>query len=122
MNTRHLLLAAALAGGLLSTAAVSQASVVVTDIVTGASYSAPVPLKVVSPQNLPRRYMNETIRLALTIDETGRPHNITLLSGRDPKLVRNLLPAVEQWQFKPAMKDGRAVPAEVVLPLEVVEA
>jgi TonB family protein len=122
MNTRRLLLAAALAGGLLSTAAVSQASVVVTDIVTDASFRAPVPVKVVSPQNLPRRYMNETIRLSLTIDETGKPHNVTLLSDRDPKLARNLLPAVEQWQFKPAMKDGRAFPAEVVLPLEVVEA
>ncbi|MFZ5495967.1 MAG: TonB family protein [Verrucomicrobiota bacterium] len=119
---RPLLLAAAFAGGLLSPAAVSRASVVVSDLATGSAFRAPVPVKVVSPAGLPRRYQNEVIRLSLTIDEQGRPSNVALLTGRDPALVERLLPAVSQWRFQPAMRDGRPVSTRVVLPIEVVEA
>lgn len=123
MNSKNILFAATLAGGLLSSAVVASASVVVDSAVMAesAAYSAPAPMKVVSPTGISRRYKGETIRLSLTIDADGQPHNISLLSGRDPNLVRQLLPAVAQWQFAPAMKNGKAVPAAVVLPIELVD-
>ena len=35
--------------------------------------------------------------------------------------LTHLLPAVAQWKFTPAMKNGRAVSADVVLPIELVD-
>lgn len=123
MNSKNILLAATLAGGLLSSALVASASVVVDAAVlsdTG-SYSAPAPLKVVNPTGIARRYQGETIRLSLTINEAGQPQNINLLSARDPHLVRHLLPVIAKWQFTPATRNGRAVPADIVLPIQLVD-
>jgi protein TonB len=122
MNHKNILRTAVLAAGLLSASIASAAlavdSVVATD---AASYSAPAPLTIVAPSGIPRRFQNETSRLSLTIDESGRPRNIELLSARDAALVRHLLPAVAQWRFSPAMKNGRAVATNVVLPIELVD-
>lgn len=121
MNSKNILLAA-LVGGLLSASALSAAVVIDPVAMTGgASYSAPTPVKIVSPTGIARRFQAETIRLTLTIDETGQPHNINLLSARDPNLIRNLLPAVAQWKFTPAMKNGQPVSADVVLPIQLVD-
>jgi TonB family protein len=123
MNSKNILLAATLAGGLLSSAVVASASVVVdaAAMVERTSYSAPAPVKVVNPTGIARRYQGETIRLSLTVDEAGQPHNINLLTGRDPHLVRHLLPAVAKWQFAPAKKNGQAVTADIVLPIQLVD-
>lgn len=122
MNSKNILLVAALVGGLLSASVAS--AVVVIDPVTmtgSAEYSAPAPLKIVNPTGIARRFQGETIRLSLTVDAAGQPHNISLLSGNDPHLVRHLLPVVAQWQFAPAKKNGQAVSADIVLPIQLVE-
>lgn len=122
MNLKTILFAATVTAGLLATSAVAHAAVVVSEIATdNSAFSAPVPAKIVSPTELPRQYQNKTIRLSLTVDETGRPHNITVLSERDQKLTSRMRSAVSQWKFTPAMKDGRPVAVDVVLPLEVVD-
>lgn len=121
MTLKKILLAATATAGLLSTAAVSHGSVVVSEIVTDSTaFSAPAPAKVVSPTDLPRRFENKTIRLSLTVDETGRPHNIMVVSDRDRKLAERIRSAVSQWEFTPAMKHGQPVAVDVVLPLQVV--
>ncbi len=96
MNFKNLLLVATTAGGLLAASALSA-------------------------MNIPRDYQDATIRISLLVDEQGRAHYVDLLDGRDPRLVRHLLPVIAQWQFKPAMKDGRPVAVNVVLPLHLVE-
>ena len=122
MNPKKFLLAATLAGGLLSVSVLS-ATVIIEPVGMNevSSYSAPAPAKIVNPTGILRRYQGETIRLSLTIDETGMPHNISLLSERDPQLVKYLLPAVAQWKFTPAMKNGRPVAANIVLPIQMVD-
>lgn len=122
MNFKNILLAASVIGGLLSASSLS-ATVIVdqaasTDL---AVYTAPVPVKIVTPTGITRRYAGETIRLGLIVDATGHPKDIRFLSGRDPNLVRNLLPAVAQWQFTPAKKNGQPVSAHVELPLKLVD-
>lgn len=120
MNAQRVLLAALLISG-LSTAA--RASVVVSDVVTDRTgFTAPAPAMVVAPEALPSRYRDETVQLSLTIDEAGRPQNIGLARGNDPQLARRLFPAVAQWQFKPALRNGVPVSAKVVLPLRLVAA
>lgn len=122
MNLKKILLAATVTAGLLSTAAVSHGSVVVSEIITErTAFTAPAPAKVVSPTDLPRRYQNKTIRLSLTVDEAGRPHNIAVVSDRDRKLSERIRSAVSQWKFTPAMKHGRPVSVDVLLPLQVVD-
>ena len=121
MNFKNILFATVLTGGLLSATVASASITAEPASAAGNSYTAPVPLKIVAPAGIARRFQGETIRLSLTIDETGRPKNISLLSGRDTNLERNLLPAVAQWQFSPATKNGHPVLVDVVLPLELVE-
>lgn len=122
MNLQKILFAATVTAGLLSASVVSSASVVVSEIATApAEYTAPAPLKVVMPVDIPRRYQNETVRLSLTVDETGRAHNVALLTGHDPVLVKRLLPVVARWEFKPATRYGEPVSADVVLPLQLID-
>jgi protein TonB len=122
MNAKRILLAATVAGGLLSAASLPATVIIDPSPQAGrVEYTAPAPMKIVSPTGLLRRYQGETIRLSLTVDATGQPHNISLLSGRDPYLVKHLLPVVAQWKFTPAMKNGRPVAADVVLPIALVD-
>jgi TonB family protein len=124
MNSKikTILLAATVTAGLLSSAVVSSAAVVLSDLtVNSAEFTAPAPVKIVHPVGISRRHEGETVRVSLTIDDTGRAHNVHLVGGRDPDLVKYLLPAVAQWQFSPAKKNGRAVTTDVVLPIELVD-
>jgi len=121
MNANRILLAATFAGGLLSATALSAAVVIDPAPQAGRpEYTAPAPMKIVSPTGIPSRYLGETIRVSLTIDESGQPRNISLLSGRDANLGKQLVPVIAQWKFTPAMKNGRAVSADVVLPIALV--
>ncbi len=120
MNLKELILTSTVVGGLFS-ASVLSAGVVVTPLVTESRFTAPAPAMVVAPANIPRRYQNETIRVSLLVDAQGRAHYVDLLDGRDPALVRHLLPVIAQWHFTPAMQDGQPVAVNVVLPLHLVE-
>ena len=121
MNFKNLLLVATTAGGLLAASALSAGVVIPDASAARAEFSAPEPAMVVAPMNIPQRYQDATIRISLTVDEQGRAHYVDLLDGRDPALVRHLLPVIAQWQFKPAMKEGRPVSMNVVLPLHLVD-
>ena len=114
MNSRQLLLASALAGGLLSSAsAVTR--------VAPADYAAPAPATVVAPTGLPRSHIGAIVTLRLNVDAAGQPSNIQVISDRDPALTKRLVEAVAQWQFSPARQNGVAVGATVELPLELQE-
>ena len=122
MNSTKYLLAATLVGGLLSSAIVASASdVPAPATLAAAAYTAPAPVKVVSPTGISRRFEGQTVHLRLTVDATGRPHHIYLRTGGDDNLVKHLLPAVAQWRFTPATRDGRPVAAHIELPVELVD-
>lgn len=114
MNSRHLLLATALMGGLLS-------SVSAATRVAPADYAAPLPATVVAPTGLPRSHIGAIVTLRLNVDAAGQPSNIRVVSDRDPALARRLVAAVSQWQFSPARRNGVAVGATIELPLELRE-
>lgn len=122
MNRSRLLLAAALAGGLFSSAVVGRAHFVIDELsLEPSAFTPPAPAMVVAPANIPDRYRNATVPLSLDLDAQGRVRHAGLHRGSDRSLERHLLPAVAQWQFKPALRDGRPVPVRVVLPVELVE-
>ena len=114
MNSRQLLLATALVGGLLSSASAATR-------VAPSDYAAPVPATVVAPTELPRSHIGAIVMLRLNVDASGQPSNIQVLSERDPALTSRLVAAVSQWQFSPARQNGVAVGATIELPIELQE-
>ena len=83
--------------------------------------SIPVPISVVSPQ-IQNAAAGESLEVAFTVNAAGKPSGIYVLSNKDTELSEAVVSAVSQWQFKPAQKDGVAVPMKVVLPVRVVAA
>lgn len=114
MNPKSLFLAATFAGALLGTTSAAT-------LASPATFTSPVPERIVAPANLPRSHIGAIVTLRLTVDASGRPRNIQVLSDRDEVLARNLVAAVSQWQFTPARRNGIAVGATIELPLELIE-
>lgn len=119
MKMNKLFLAAALAGGLLSTSAFATTTHAHGRMNAAIKFEAPVPVKVVQPVLLPERHGSSSVTLTMTIDQTGKPRRIRVASTHDQSAYRQLLDTVSQWQFTPARKDGKAVSARIELPLEV---
>jgi TonB family protein len=86
----------------------------------GPGVSAPVPLTKAEPQ-----YSEEarvallmgTVALSLEIGTDGKAHNIQVVRSLGMGLDEKAAEAVEQWTFKPGMKDGQPVP--VIAQVEV---
>ncbi len=78
-----------------------------------------LPSKVIAPTDLPRRFVDATVMIALTVDAAGLPHDIAIMKPIDPELSRALIPALAQWRFTPAQKDGQPVAQRVVLPIKL---
>jgi len=116
MKTITKLVGAALTAGLLSTATFAANA---KTSPTGIS-DLPVPSKIVSPTGLPMRLEGETVKVTFLLDAMGQPHHVKVLAPRDPALNESLVPAVSQWRFTPAKKDGIAVETQVILPLHLV--
>lgn len=119
MNKMKMLVGAALLSGLLSTSTFA-AGVGNDASATEAAFTKPQPAKVVSPEWLPRRYLDTTVKVAFTVDENGQPRDIKIMGPRDRDLARSLVPAIAQWRFTPATKDGAPVAQRVVMPVKLV--
>ena len=119
MKMKSVILSAAILGGLFSVS--SFANVIVEAGPAPEKFEAPVPVKVVNPTGLFRRHEGETVKLSLTVDAAGQPHDIRIMAGQDRNLTERLLPAVAQWRFTPARKNGAPVPARIVLPVQLVD-
>lgn len=119
MNKMKMLVGAALLGGLLSTSTFA-AGVANDASATEAAFTKPQPAKVVSPEWVPRRYLDHTVKVAFTVDALGQPRDIRIIDPKDRDLARSLVPAIAQWRFTPATKDGTPVAQRVVMPLKLV--
>ncbi len=80
----------------------------------------PVPISVVKPA-ISQEYTGSSVDVEFTVDETGKPANLTVKSHVDETLSSAVLEAVKQWKFKPAERNGVPVATKVVLPVKVVE-
>ena len=80
----------------------------------------PVPVSVVTPE-VESRFAGQQVMLEFTVDTTGKPTQIASTTpDADRELVSAVLAAVEQWQFAPALADGRPVARKVALPVKIV--
>jgi TonB family protein len=119
MKTRFVLLGATLLGGMLPVA--TFANVIVPFDSAPPRFEAPLPERVVKPTGLMRRHEGAVVKLSLTIDQAGRPHDIRIVSPQDRNLAERLLPAGAQWRFKPATKNGAPVATKILLPVQLVD-
>lgn len=117
MKTKNLLLAAALAGGVLSSSAFAYEKSAAHEV---AQLAAPVVTKVVNPAGIARRFEGATVRVTLTVDENGKPSDIRLVTNNDRNLKDTLIPAVAQWEFAPARLNGKAISSRVELPIQLL--
>lgn len=119
MNKIKMLVGAAIVSSLLTTSTFAAAA---TDA-AGTEIKlndVPRPSVVVHPTGLPESLEDATVRFAMTVDEYGQPHNITLVAPRDRALAKKLVPVIAQWRFTPAIKDGQPVEMRVVLPVKLI--
>jgi TonB family protein len=92
----------------------------------GGRISAPIPTFITDPKipvsrKLPKRGL---CLLAVMIDADGVPQNIHVVRSLDPELDSNVIEAVKNWRFKPALRDGSArvaVEGTVVAMFEYLE-
>lgn len=92
----------------------------------GVHITAPIPIVLTDPEipvskKLPKR---GRCFLGVTIDANGVPQNVHAVRGLEPELDSDVMEAVKDWHFKPALRDGRtpvAVEGTVVGTFEYVE-
>jgi len=79
----------------------------------GAGVSMPALVQKVEPQyseEARKAKWQGTVVLSLIVDQNGRPQNTKVTRSLGLGLDEEAIKAVEQWVFKPGMKDGQAVP------------
>ncbi len=85
----------------------------------GHGVSAPVTIHQVDPDvsNVPKNQSLTVEMVNLIVDEQGVPQNVHVIRSAGPEMDAQMLEAVKQYRFKPAMEDGKPVP--VMLNIEV---
>jgi len=79
----------------------------------GGGVSAPSVLSKVEPEyseEARKAKWQGSVVLSVIVDELGRPRNVKVLRSLGLGLDQKAVEAVEQWRFKPGLKDGKPVP------------
>ncbi len=114
-------LLAAVAGLALTSASASYAAIARSVPHDASTISPPKPLQIVKPTDLPRRFIDATIQLRMTITPEGRAVDVTGVGALPDDLAKQLIPAVERWTFTPATRDGKPMAMEIILPLKLID-
>ncbi len=78
----------------------------------------PQPIETVAPE-IAERHAGRLIKVRLTVDSEGRPHNVQVINSMEEMLIDQIVRAVSQWKFAPGTRDGVAIETRVILPLQV---
>ncbi len=82
----------------------------------GGSVRAPIVIYSVDPEfseEARKAKFSGNVQVALIVDANGMPKNIRVERGVGMGLDEKAVEAVRQYRFKPATKDGKAVPVEI---------
>jgi len=80
-----------------------------------------VPLKTVAPEyptTLRQKGVSGLVVVKVTVDEQGKPSEVTVAKSSNEQLDVYAMRAVKRWTFRPAKKDGVATPATVTIPIQ----
>jgi TonB family protein len=85
---------------------------------SGGALSAPVPTQSVDPAypaELMKQNVEGTVTLYAVIGSDGQVSGVRVLEGVDDRLDRYAVVALSHWRFRPATRNGTAVPLEAVV-------
>jgi protein TonB len=68
------------------------------------------------PQKLMAKGIDGKVLIEATVDAEGKVSKAKVVESSDPAFSEAALAAVRQWVFKPAAKDGQAIPTKVKIP------
>lgn len=76
-----------------------------------------VPSHIVQPSNLPLSFTRSIVTIEFSLDASGRPQDIKVVSNADQGVKAQVVKAFAQWKFEPV---SGATPAKrFVLPLDI---
>ena len=84
----------------------------------GHGFSSPLPLNDVAAQytgQAGQAHIQGKCLVSLVVDEHGMPKDLRVVKGLDPGLDQNALYAANQYRFRPAIKNGKAVPLMITV-------
>jgi len=81
------------------------------------SVRAPIPLRKTEPLEapLPSSRTEVRVQVAAIIRKDGKIEHVSTLSNLSPALAEAVIQDVNSWEFKPATRDGTAVPVDVII-------
>ena len=86
----------------------------------GSGFQPPIPLRKVPPDyptDMRRSGVSGLVNVICTIDESGAVKEAKVKDSTDNGFDKAALAAARQWTFRPARRDGVAVPARANLPI-----
>jgi len=84
----------------------------------GGGVSAPMPTYQQQPgytEEARAGKLEGSVRLSVVVDENGNPRNVVVVKPLGLGLDEKAVEAVQNWRFKPGMKDGQPVPVEAII-------
>ena len=116
MKQKSLLIAAALAGVSLTTAAFAYPS---KDATNPPPLPRVIAASVVSPTGLPREFEGEIVNVEFRLDRTGQPREIDVLWVHDDVLKKRLVDAFRQWRFELPATGAHNASQRFILPIQL---
>lgn len=90
-----------------------------TPTAPAATETTPVVVSVVNPSNLPTTFQRATVTVEFSVDATGQPREVAVISKADRDTRKQVVKAFKQWTFDPSTVDNAkryALPIEIVVP------
>ncbi len=81
----------------------------------------PVPIRQVEPEFpsiMRRAKLDGTAFVVLVVSATGKPEQVQANQATHELFAEAAVRAVQQWEFKPGMKDGKPVATMITVPIQ----
>ena len=79
-----------------------------------------VPSKTVQPTRLPLSFTREVVNIEFSLDRSGQPQDIKVLSNADRAAKEQIIQAFKQWKFDPALRGNGGETKRFILPLDII--
>ncbi len=85
-----------------------------------AEVDPPVPVRTVTPDfpmDMRRANVGGVVTINCLVDPHGEVQDLKVVKSTNVAFVQPALEALKKWKFKPAQRDGSAVPIRVTIPI-----
>ena len=87
---------------------------------TPAATAKLAPTKVVKPSRLPLSFTRSIVNIEFSLDQSGHPRDIKVLSDADRAVEERIVRAFKQWKFGPVAPTAGGESKRFILPLDIV--